>query len=201
LRLFIALELPAAWIDGLGAVQRGLERAAPGFGRWVDPSLFHLTVVFLGVQSETTLPSIEGAIETATADGASFQLAAGRLGSLARGRELSVVWMSVEPHPPHALTILRGRQAAVLDQSGVSYASTPFSPHITLARARRDANAEQHNAMARALSNASWDSPPEPFVCHEVVLVRSELRPGGPVYTPLARRSLGSDPPSDQEST
>jgi 2'-5' RNA ligase len=196
LRLFIALKLPPAWAEELANVQRRLDRAAPGFGRWVDPSLFHLTLVFLGDQPESALPTIGRAIGAAASAASPFQLAPGRSGSFARGRELAVVWMSVEPRPGHALTTLRGRLVAALEQSGLSYAPTPFSPHITLARARRDANPEQHSAMARAVGNASWDVPPEPFICRDVVLMRSDLRPGGPNYTPLVRRPLGSEPPS-----
>jgi 2'-5' RNA ligase len=72
----------------------------------------------------------------------------------------------------------------------------PFSPHLTLARAQRNANRQALaaagdvlNGLAR-LSNAPFlDSLPEQsaFTVNEVMHMQSELLPAGSVYTPFYR--------------
>src|SRR5687768_13474473 len=109
LRLFIALELPDSWKHHLQAEQRRLESAAPGFGRWVGPELMHLTLLFLGNQAPTRLPSIEQAVDAAAGATRSFELRLLELGGFGRPRALRVVWAGVDDAPSGALAQLRQR--------------------------------------------------------------------------------------------
>jgi 2'-5' RNA ligase len=64
----------------------------------------------------------------------------------------------------------------------------PFTPHLTLARAHRDAQPAQLAGLAAALK--SEQLTPLAVRLDELVLFRSQLNRGGAVYNPLIRIQL-----------
>lgn len=196
LRLFVALELPVEWRDALAAEARALESAVPGFGRWVDPALMHVTLVFLGYQDAGLLPTIERAVQEAAATSAPFALRLGEPGSFGGRRSLRVIWVGVVDRPADALVGLHQAVVSRLHSAGVSFDPAPFRAHITLGRARRGASAAQSEAMYNAFARRAADPrrrlPVEQLQCEELTLMRSDLRPPGPIYTPLQRTKLAT---------
>jgi 2'-5' RNA ligase len=189
LRLFVALELPGEWRDALAIEAKALETAAPGFGRWVDPALMHITLAFLGYQEAATVPVIEGALREAAAAG-SFALQLGAAGSFGGRRSLRVVWVGVTDRPAGALARLHQAVAARLQEARVSFDPAPFRAHVTLGRARRDATSAQSEAMYSAIGRKTAAAGPrslETLEVSEIALMRSALRPTGPIYTALLR--------------
>ncbi len=203
-RLFVALELPGDWREALAIEARTLESAAPGFGRWVDPSLLHVTLVFLGNQDANVLSTIERAVESAAASSAPFTLRLSAPGCFGESRSLRVVWVGVHDQPAGALAGLHGAVVAHLEAAKVVFDATPFRAHITLGRARRDATPAQSEAMHKAIARRaglaaglsrgfaerSVSRTGEVVPCEEVTLMDSDLRPRGPIYTPLYRAKL-----------
>src|SRR5438309_5004674 len=139
LRLFTAVELPAPWLASLREQARRLEAAAPGFGRWVDPALMHVTLVFLGGQDPAILPAIEEAIDAAAAESALFALRLTAPGSFGGRRSLRVMWVGMEAQPAGALERLQQSVATHLREANVPFDASRFRAHITLGRAKRDA--------------------------------------------------------------
>jgi len=205
LRLFVAVELPDSgkhgafrtWREALANEARALESAAPGFARWVDPSLMHVTLVFLGNQDTASLPTIERAIKSAADSLAPLALRLGTPGSFGGQRSLRVVWVGVEDQPMGSLATLHSGVSAQLTAANVAFDSAPFRAHITLGRARRDATATQSEAMYNVIARHAGEATRpaagvEVLDCEEVTLMRSDLRPAGPIYTPLYRARLGA---------
>jgi RNA 2',3'-cyclic 3'-phosphodiesterase len=195
LRLFAAVELPASWKAALGREAQTLNQAAPGFGRWVDPSLLHLTLVFLGNQAGDRVETITAALDAAAAEVPAFSMSPGSSGSFGGRGAIRVVWMGIEDTPRGALALLHAAITASLGRTGIVFDGKPFAPHVTLARARRDAGAAESAAMKRALTGRpSWGAHLAPddraARCPEITLVKSDLRPTGPIYTPLHRSPL-----------
>lgn len=195
LRLFVAVELPGPWREALRREEQALAQAAPGFGRWVDPSLLHLTLVFLGNQAGDRVVTITSALDAAAAKTSAFSIVPGMPGSFGGRGAVRVVWAGIEDRPRGALGRLRDALAASLRQAGVAFDEKPFAPHVTLARARRDAGPADSAAMQRALTGrASWGNHVRESdaiaQCREIALIKSDLRPTGPVYTPLHRSPL-----------
>ena len=195
LRLFVALELPSQWREALAREARALESAAPGFGRWVDPTLMHVTLVFLGGQEAEILPTIEEAVERAACECAPFGLRLAAVGSFGGRRSVRVIWVGVQDKPEGSLAHLHRTVVSELEAASVAFDASPFRAHITLGRARRDATPAQSESMhaaifRRAAERRNWPEV-EPKRCEEVTLMRSDLRPSGPIYTPLYRARLG----------
>jgi len=65
-----------------------------------------------------------------------------------------------------------------------------FSPHVTIARVRRD----PPPGLGRALRDASARTPPPDARAHvhELTLFQSVLKSKGPAYVPLVRVPLGT---------
>ena len=195
LRLFVAIELPEQWRESLAEEARALEAAAPGFARWVHPSLMHVTLVFLGGQDPGVLPSIESAIAAAASASTAFQLRVGTAGSFGGRRSLRVIWVGVEDRPPGALARLQQSVAGALHAASIEFDDSPFRAHVTLGRARRDATSAQSEAMHATVTRRAAQPQLrslEPMQCQHVTLMRSDLRPSGPIYTPLVKVSFGA---------
>lgn len=196
LRLFVAAELPEEWKQALAAEARALDHAAPGFGRWVDPALMHLTLVFLGGQVPSLVPAIQGAIDIAAAATRPFTLHLDEAGSFGGPRSVRVVWVGIRDGPSGSLDALHGTLVENLRAASIPFEADrgPFRAHLTLGRARRDATPASSQAVSAAIARRrserviAW---PGSFRCEEIVLVESELRPTGPIYTPLQSARLG----------
>src|SRR5437016_13878004 len=63
MRLFVALELPAAVRENLAALLKALRAVSPQT-RWVRPENLHLTLKFMGEVPETKLAAIRSALDS-----------------------------------------------------------------------------------------------------------------------------------------
>lgn len=188
LRLFVAVELPVSWRAYLAALAQELERLAPGYARWVAPALLHLTVVFLGNQAPSRLPPIDAALRDATGGQRPFSLALGRLGHFG-GAVPRVLWVEGRA-PAGALDALHAEISAQLAARAVVFDTKPLVPHLTLGRARRDADPTAGRRLVQRLCAFRPPSPPAPFTVDALTLMRSDLAPRGPHYSPLERYRL-----------
>ncbi len=173
LRLFAAIELPDSWRQGLSLLQDIQRRAAPTYFRWVAPSARHLTVVFLGNQPSTTLPSIGQALATAATRVAPFVLGAAEPGTFGPPNAPRVLWAGVR-EPSGRLHQLRREIDRELLAADIDFDPKPLVPHITLGRARRGAGQFQPAPLKPRLAA---------FQVERLTLFESQLGPGGPTYT------------------
>jgi len=190
LRLFVALEPSELVRRRIGSLQAALRRAAGRAAadvRWTDPATVHLTLQFLGAVPEERLPAVEGAVAAAAAEGAPLHLQVAGAGGFPSARRPRVLWAGLtgDVAPLAALAAALGTRLAPL---GFPPESRPFSPHLTLGRARDPRGAP---GLASALAHAGDGAPPAPWRVAEIVLFRSPLGPGGARHEPLLRASLG----------
>jgi 2'-5' RNA ligase len=156
----------------------------------------HLTLVFLGSQDPELQPAIERAIASSAGESAPFRLRLGEPGSFGGRRSLRVVWVGVEDHPTGSLSRLNRALSSQLKAANISFDTAPFRAHVTVGRARRDATSTRAGAMYAAIARraaSAKDLPVEAIECQEITLMRSDLRPTGPIYTPLYRARLGAE--------
>ncbi|NLE76930.1 MAG: RNA 2',3'-cyclic phosphodiesterase, partial [Chloroflexi bacterium] len=103
-------------------------------------------------------------------------------------QRLRVLWVGVA-EPSGRLARLQSAVVEELQPLGFA-PDKAFHPHLTLARVARDAPAADLRAVAVWLEGA-----PQPtlgqMAAAQVSLIRSDLRPSGAVYTPLAHLPLG----------
>lgn len=187
MRAFIAFDLPANLRQELGQVSAGLQRSLAGAPlRWVAAGSIHLTLKFLGDVDPGQVAAIGERIQAAASGYAPFEVALTELGAFPSPRRPRVLWAGLRA--PAALASLQQALEAQLESLGFEPEARPFTPHLTLARARREADARQLAGVASALAA----EPLRPVSAHlqELTLFRSQLDPGGAVYNPLVQIQL-----------
>ncbi|MBN1640142.1 MAG: RNA 2',3'-cyclic phosphodiesterase [Anaerolineae bacterium] len=196
LRTFIAVDLAPALRGALGDLQARMQAdVPPRLVRWVRPEGIHLTLVFLGDVPVVQVPAIAAALRTVCARHAPFSFSLGGTGCFPNVRRPRVVWVGVD-EPTGALVRLQGDVERALQPLGYRPEQRRYTPHLTLGRVKggsREAVEALGAYVARArvrLGEMDVDA---------VHLIRSELLPGGAVYTSLEAAPLGGRAASGAE--
>jgi 2'-5' RNA ligase len=184
----VAIELPPEVLDALEGVQSRLRRVDGGqAARWVARESIHLTLKFLGKVPQEGLDEIHEAVRRACAVHAPFTVATAAPGCFPNVRRPRVVWVGL--HDDGRLAALQRDVETGLARLGYAAEDRPFSPHLTLARARQHAVRSDVEALGQAVAHYGQVEPVS-FVAREVCVIRSDLRPQGAVYTILSRAPL-----------
>lgn len=183
-RAFVALLLD----DGTrGAVAAQIERLRP-LSRavaWVPAQNLHLTLKFLGEQSETRLGEALGALEETAAGASSFTLAFHGLGAFPGMERPRILWVGVAEGALEARA-LQSRLDTALESRGFARDDRPWHPHLTIGRVfddrrwRREATPELRQAIAEAARLGFGV-----LAVTRMALMRSDLSPSGARYSEL----------------
>ena len=177
IRAFIAIPIPETTRSQLAVTQFLLPIARP-----LPVENFHLTLVFLGEQTEDRLEELHIALEQITAPPVVLQIEG--LGVFG-GDKPRIVHATIRPDPP--LTRLQARIARAADMCGIARDTRRFTPHVTLGRfAPGEGSAP---ALARAIGQIGALQI-APFTAGHFAMMRSILRPDGAVHDELARYPL-----------
>lgn len=197
LRTFIALELDKSVHANVVTLQTTLARRLPQV-HWVEPSNLHLTLLFLGEVDERAVLDVCRVTAEAVRPQPAFAMTLAGLGGFPNLRRPRTLWVGVA-EGVQPLTELHQRiEAALLAHGSYRREDRDFTPHVTLGR----------------LKSAPWDAQAEPLVrsyqtweggtmqVREVLVMASELRREGPIYTVLSRARLaGKNLSSDRDTT
>src|ERR1041384_5164250 len=187
LRVFCAVEIP----DGLRSrVAERLRRLRAEFpdvrASWEKPEKLHVTLKFLGDVEPARVEVWSSAAARAVTNLEPFELTIEEPGTFPPHGQPRVLWLGIVDASGRLALMQRALEtecAAV----GFPRESRAFKPHLTLARVRSPQG-------ARELAAAHRETPfaPQRFQVSELVVMRSELGPGGSRYTPLSRHRLGT---------
>ena len=188
-RLFIAVELPPTLIEALGRVQAQLRDARPV--RWTKPAQMHLTLQFLGDVPASRVAQIVTALEgSVPPQNRPFELTAGGLGVFPAPKRPRVIWVGVGGE----VKDLGRLHASVLEATqtvGFAAEKRPFKAHLTLGRVDKRARGQDYAQISRVIRDHREDiGPIGTFVVDHISLIRSQLKPTGPLYTTLAEISF-----------
>jgi 2'-5' RNA ligase len=188
IRTFVAIELPEAIQQGLARVQDQLKQGRPPV-RWVSPHQIHLTLHFLGEIPPEELPAVAEAARIAASGALPFELEAAGVGAFPNLGRPRVVWVGLQGDM-EALHRLQSRLTQELAARGFPPEDRPFSPHLTLGRVRPQARPQEARGLGQALA-AMKPVLLGRWRVTEIRVIRSDLRPEGPLYTPLYLVPLG----------
>jgi 2'-5' RNA ligase len=148
LRTFIAIDLPPAVRQRVLARRQALQQRLAGqelagqdlagAWRWTPPANLHLTLRFLGAAAPAALRALERLLAAAARQTAPFLLDLGGLGAFQSLRRPTVLWLALSGDLA-ALAALQARTERAAEAAGFAPEPRPFTPHLTLARARKDA--------------------------------------------------------------
>ena len=167
IRLFVALELPAALRQRLALMGGGV----PG-ARWQREDQVHLTLRFIGEVEESTAADIDDALAAIRAPRFFMELSGvGEFG----GKVPRALWAGVRVGDE--LAHLQRKVETALQRLGLPAEERKFSPHVTLARLK---GAPRGKVLEFLTHHALLSSPP--FEVERFVLFSSHLGSGGSVY-------------------
>lgn len=183
IRSFLAIELSEELKEALEEVRYRLD--LPQFHvRWVQPKNMHLTLRFLGEIQEQDVQRASQAASNAAAKGAPFRMAVLGLGAFPSLNSPRVVWVGIDESRP--LLRLEKALSQELELAHFPLPDKTFRPHLTLGRVKSQRGKGE---LKRHLERNQQLSVGQMNVKH-FSLIKSELKPSGPVYTQLNRFAL-----------
>jgi len=131
MRVFIAIEFSKDIKDYMFRVQQDL-KASMEKGNFSNVENFHITLRFIGEQSQDKVPALKQAIEKTAASGISFKLQTDTIGFFPKGNK-KVIWMGITNEKALLEKLFLSLELE-LEKIGIKKEEKPFNPHITLVR-------------------------------------------------------------------
>lgn len=194
MRLFVALDIDDKIRDRIARFHDGVSGFAPD-ARWVRSESLHVTLKFIGEQSEAETDTIKRALATVAVE--TFEMRFCGYGFFPTARAPRVFWIGI--NGGSKLTSLAAHVDETLARLDIPKEEHAFNAHLTLARAAGGSGAPRRQKMDAP--NRSFQhlqeklaALPEPefgtMTPREFFLYQSELLPGGSRYTKLASFKL-----------
>ncbi len=183
IRSFLCIEIPKEIKGRIGEFISKV-KALDSSVKWVEKDSLHITLKFLGEEPRTKVERmkdfLEGEIpELGVKPFAIYVRGIGVFQSWDRPR---VIWVGLEGDGITQLKVLRDFAEKGARRLDFQRDEKPFSPHITLGRAKMGKISPGLRKELEGKKDLDFGS----FVVRELILMRSQLFPEGPVYTPLA---------------
>jgi 2'-5' RNA ligase len=177
-RLFVALEIPAAVRDNLATLIKGLRNAEPK-ARWARPENLHVTLKFLGETSSEKLEGIRKALSAVRSEQL-VELNFRGLGFFPNEKRPRVLWAGMDASPN--VKLLAASIDQTLERLGFPREDRDFTPHLTIARFSSPRIPEKLRAAIQ--QNIARESGA--VRTDEFHLIESKLKPSGAEYTRVA---------------
>jgi 2'-5' RNA ligase len=183
LRAFLASEVPTSFQDAIQAATTGLRKTlGDDLIRWVPVHNVHLTLIFLGDISSSSLDLIKQMMTVEAAQVRAFEIQIEGLGSYPNPRRPRVLWVGL--NAPLALTYLQHALEAAAARLGYAPEDRGFSPHLTIGRVRQNVSPADQQKVRDALECTKVGNLGTVCV-NGVHLFKSDLQPTGSLYTKL----------------
>ena len=187
IRSFLAIEIPRTILKKIEEVQDDLKSSRADV-RWVNPEKIHLTLKFFGNIDESRIDPIVKSIERPIQTISPFSLKVRGVGAFPHLKNPRVIWMGLVDGK-EVLVSFQKQLEKELEKIGFEPEERAFHPHLTLGRMKSSkAREELTGRMERHQEEEFGD-----FQVERIVLFKSDLRPTGPIYTPLKELRLGSE--------
>lgn len=180
IRSFLAFELPVDIKRIIMTVSENV-RELPLNVRWLNVTNIHLTIVFMGDVQEEQVKPIQDIVKDVCQGYGSFSIGIKGIGLFGSRRNPRVLWIGLDGAIDR-MGYFRDDLQKGLTPFGIKEEKRRFKPHLTLGRFRKGARTGTH--LDDLLSKYHDLTSPE-CIIEELVLFKSDLKPGGAVYSKL----------------
>jgi len=188
IRSFVALHVVApALAERLLATRESLT-GLRGL-KWVAPHQLHFTLKFLGPVDEARIPTAREAVAAAARSAPAFAYSLEGLGVFPPRGPARTLWAGVTTGRGDLIALAGGVDRSFVD-AGFEADARPFTAHLTLARVKDPSAGRELVRRLPTLGAPVFGAGR----ASEIVLFASDLKPEGPVHTPLATASLAVAP-------
>jgi 2'-5' RNA ligase len=194
MRIFVALDIDDGIRERIVRFVDGVSGFAPD-ARWVRPESLHVTLKFVGEQSEEAVGRIKQALASVKAGASEIQFQG--YGFFPGAKAPRVFWVGIEAG--RELAALAGAIDERMASLGIPKEEHAFSPHLTLARGKGESGSPKwskgdgSNRGFKKLQEKLETMPMPEFgtmTARTFFLYQSRLSPKGSVYTKLAEFAL-----------
>jgi len=182
LRTFIAVDIPPGIQKNIQHNVDNLRRSIGNSIRWIPVHNIHLTLKFIGDVSQENVDILKEMLHAEADSCTAFDFTIGGLGSFPNSKRARVLFIGIQA-PAELEALQRGIESAAA-RLGYESDPRPFSPHLTIGRVRDHVSASDQQKIRQILDETKIDSLGTARV-DSVHLYKSELKPGGSVYTKL----------------
>lgn len=150
---FIAIPIPSSLKKWIANQQQEFIRLNQlQYKHYVDPTDFHITLLFLGYLSEEKKRGLIQELNQLM-ELRSFELSIGGIGYFGLQERPRVCWLGVDANS--ALTSLQRKIATIIENYGIEFDTRPYRPHITIAKKWQDGklNSTKQKHIEAALSD------------------------------------------------
>lgn len=182
IRSFVAILLPDDLRESIAATIEALRPLGTAVA-WVPPQNLHITLQFLGNQTEERLAEAGAALEEAGTGCVPLDLTFHGIGAFPGLERPRILWIGVAQGALEARA-LQARVAEALARRGFVREDRAWHPHLTIGRVfddrrwRREAGPPLRSALAKAAATRFGT-----VRVGEVALMRSDLSPKGARYS------------------
>ena len=180
IRSFLAFELPVDIKRIIVKVSEDV-RQLPLNIRRVNVDNVHITTVFMGDMQEEQIVSIQAVVKDVCRGYGPFSIAIKGIGLFGSRRNPRVLWIGLDGELDR-MACFRDDLQKGLRPFGVKEEKRRFKPHLTLGRFRKGTRAGTQ--LDDLLSTYNGLTSPVSTI-KELVLFKSDLKPGGAVYSKL----------------
>jgi RNA 2',3'-cyclic 3'-phosphodiesterase len=182
-RTFVALRVSDGAKQAIAELRRAMPPPPRGL-RWAPVEQAHLTLAFLGDLDGPALAEVGRRARAAAFASTPFDADLRAVGAFPRAERARVVWVGWGSGGD-AVVALQSALARELESAGLGREEgRPFTPHVTVARARSALDLRDWLAAAPEWASPGWRAD-------SLDVMASELRRAGAVHTLLERWALG----------
>ncbi len=192
IRAFIALPIPEEIQNALGELQGRLKKALNQV-RWTKPKNIHLTLKFLGEVEDYNVVPIEKALAEVATLYESFPVVADGLDCFPLKGSPRVIWLGLKEETGTLANLAASIEKA-MEELSFPKENRAFAPHLTLGRLRQGQKPKISPQTIREMIQKEESTQLGTFEAQEVLLIKSNLTPNGPIYSNLATLKLGTSP-------
>lgn len=183
MRTFIAVDFQTEILDKIEQIGNYFKTQTPvGALKWVAKENLHLTLKFIGEVSPAKINEIKTLTGGVLISSTSFGIEIKGLGLYPTVNKPRVIWLGIENNL--ALVNIHKRLDQALSQAHIKPDNRPFSPHLTIARVRRNTPPDQVRAIGKTISQFKVGSLGISKI-ETIRIYQSKLNPQGPTYSPL----------------
>ena len=184
IRCFIAIELPEDLKNQIGQYISELRPLAPEI-KWVRKNALHITLKFLGEIPSARVDQIVAALMPLHQQSTAVNITITGLGAFPNEKRPRVIWLGIEPNPRDLFFELHHTLEGYLEAIGVEREKRKFSPHLTLARIKIPQEQKPLFTYVKEHPFQAYS-----FSVHDIVLMRSILKPVGAEYRVIQKYPL-----------
>jgi 2'-5' RNA ligase len=182
IRAFIAIEINRENQNSLDNLINQINKTSMGSVKWTQSQNIHLTLKFLGDVETWELTSINQLIRNVANQSQSFTAVITKLGAFPTPNNPRIIWIGLEA--PQTLFHLARTIEDSTRNLGFDSEGRPFTPHLTMGRARPGITRVQQDQLAGVIRSISLPKF-NPIQINSITLFQSILKPGGAEYVSL----------------